>query len=180
MFFRTNDVDVEENAKKIRASDFRSFCPLIENNVFGITTNRHGVRLCSTRNRRTFRLHEHFRRFHHLKSSASLTIVRAMIKGDDPKIKRLFDENQQILNVEQFREVICPLENTFRHYPSLKIVNTPCYERHQLRHLCGHLQRVHKLTNRAASYVIKALKSNRPIATLEFPHWMNILQNESF
>ena len=170
--------DEHQSERKVRASHFRSCCPLIENGAFGIETTIHRVRLCSSK--RTFRLHEHFRRVHHLKSSASLKLVRAIINGDDPKTKCLFDQNDEILNVDELREVSCPLEKPFVHYPSLQILNCPCYERKQFRQLRDHLQRVHKLTNRAASFLLKAFKSNRPIHSLQFPHWINILQNESF
>jgi hypothetical protein len=131
----------------------------------------------SQENPRTYRLNEHFRRVHHLTSLASLALSRAIGSGQDPLTTRLFHDHHIILNVAELRTVICPLNKSLVNYPILQIDNSPCQTIKQVRHLKDHLKRVHKFTTQAASIILKAVKTDGPVHMIQFPHWINIIEN---
>ena len=103
----------------------RGYCSLTQDGVFGINCHLHGIRLCSIEKQRTYRLHEHFRRVHHLTSLASLELARAIGSGQDPMTTRLFDSHHIILNIDELRTVICTMNKPFINYPLLHIANLP-------------------------------------------------------
>lgn len=147
--------------------------------AFGISTHAHGIRLCSDRshqNQRPTILSQHFRRTHHLTSSASLALTRAIAAGDNPMTTRLFTEKQIILNVNELRSVNCPISKSFFHYPFLQIPKCPCQAIKQIRNLKYHLQHVHQLTSQAANIIIKYVKNDVSIHQIEFPQHIDILQ----
>lgn len=150
--------------------------------AFGIDSLTHGVRLCLVRSSdqsRTCFLNEHFRRVHHLTPLASRALARAISEGQDPLTTRLFNPHQVILNLEELRDVSCPIHKPFVHYPSMDPVNFPCHEHKQVRHLKDHLRRVHRFTPQAANVIVKSIKANRPVHQIQFPHWMNIIAGVS-
>ena len=104
---------------------------MTQNGAFGIDSEIHNIRLCSNKspnNPRTFRLHEHFRRLHHLTPLASLALTRAIMAGQDPLTTRLFNPHHIILNIEELRTVPCPLQRPFVNYPDIDLIHCPCYE----------------------------------------------------
>ncbi|CAF2382360.1 unnamed protein product [Rotaria sp. Silwood2] len=167
--------------RNISASKIRGYCPLIQDGVFGISCYLHGINLCSKQpdgSQRTYRLHEHFRRVHHLTSLASLTLARAIYLDQDPITTQLFNEHQIILNIDELRTVICPITKPFINYPSLHVVNSPCDTIKQVRHLKDHLKRVHRFTNKAANIIVKGVKAETPIHKIQFPRWIDIIEDD--
>jgi len=49
----------------------------------------------------------------------------------------------------------------------------------QVRHLKDHLKRVHKFTNKAANMIIKSVKVDRSVHMIQFPQWINIIENDN-
>ncbi len=148
--------------------------------MFGINSNLHGIRLCPNKARehqRTYRLNEHFRRVHHLTPLASLALARAIGSGQDPMNTRLFSDHHIILNINELRTVNCPIDKPLFHYPLLQIANSPCNTIKQVRHLRDHLKRAHKFTNQAANLIVKLVKNDLSVHKIEFPHWIDILEN---
>ncbi|CAF3553593.1 unnamed protein product [Rotaria sordida] len=175
------DESNETPKRNLSASKIRGYCPLTQDGVFGINCHLHGINLCSRKshnNQRTYRLHEHFLRVHHLTSLASLTLARAIHSGQDPITTQLFNDNHIILNIDELRTVFCPINKPFINYPLLHIVNSPCDTIKQVRHLKDHLKRVHKFTNKAANIIIKAVKADAPIHKIQFPRWIDIIEDD--
>ncbi|CAF0987258.1 unnamed protein product [Rotaria sordida] len=175
------DESNETPKRNLSASKIRGYCPLTQDGVFGINCHLHGINLCSRKshnNQRTYRLHEHFLRVHHLTSLASLTLARAIHSGQDPMTTQLFNDNHIILNIDELRTVFCPINKPFINYPLLHIVNSPCDTIKQVRHLKDHLKRVHKFTNKAANIIIKAVKADAPIHKIQFPRWIDIIEDD--
>ncbi|CAM4856787.1 unnamed protein product [Rotaria socialis] len=166
--------------RNMPASKFRGYCPLTQDGAFGISCQLHGIRLCPkiNGNLRTFRLHEHFRRVHHLTPLASLTLARAIRSGLNPMTTQLFDDNHIILNIDELRTVACPINKGFINYPTLHILNSPCDTIKQVRQLRDHLKRVHKFTSKATNIIIKAVKTDTPIHMIQFPRWIDIIEDE--
>ncbi|UJR35230.1 hypothetical protein I4U23_027995 [Adineta vaga] len=166
----------------IVASKIRDYCPLTHDGAFGINAETHGVRLCPKKplaHQRTYRLNEHFRRVHHLTGFASLALARAVGAKQNPLTTRLFNDHDTILNIEELRTINCPINQPFLHHSLLQIENYPCKTVRQVRHLRDHLKRSHKFTNRAANIIVKAVKNNRPVHMIEFPQWINVLEDEN-
>ncbi|CAF1650794.1 unnamed protein product [Adineta ricciae] len=164
----------------IVASKIRDYCPLTYNGAFGINSQAHGVRLCpqkSLEHRRTYRLNEHFRRVHHLTGFASLALARAVGAGKDPTTTRLFSDHDIILNIDELRTVNCPITQPFVHHRLLQIENSPCSAIKQVRQLREHLKRSHKFSSRAANIIVKAVKSDIPVHTLQFPKWIDVIED---
>ena len=145
--------------------------------VFGIHSHTHGVHLCPVQQPRTYILNEHFRRVHYLTPLASLALARAISLGQDPLTTRLFSDHHIILNINILRTVDCPINKPFFHYPSLQIRNSPCYAVKQIQHLRDHLKRSHKFTSKAANTIVKLVQNDLPTHKIQFPQWMNILEN---
>ncbi|CAF0717628.1 unnamed protein product [Adineta steineri] len=168
--------------RSIIASKLRGCCPLTHDGVFGINCHKHGIRLCPSKpssNQRTYRLHHHFRRVHHLTSFASLALARAIGAGQDPMTTRLFDDHHIILNIDELRTVNCPIHKPFVNYPLLQIENTPCDTIKQVRHLKDHLKRAHRFTNKAANFIIKAVKDDMSVHMIQFPQWIDIIEDDN-
>ncbi|CAF0878930.1 unnamed protein product [Rotaria sp. Silwood1] len=175
------DDNRETPKRNISASKIRGYCPLTQDGVFGISCHLHGISLCSRKSdgsQRTYRLHEHFRRVHHLTPLASLTLARAIHSGQDPMTTQLFNEHHIILDIDELRTVICPIKKPFINYPLLHIVNSPCDTIKQVRHLKDHLKRVHKFTNKAANIIVKGVKADAPIHKIQFPRWIDIIEDD--
>jgi hypothetical protein len=150
---------------------------LTRNGVFGINCDVHGVRLCTVKSR-TYRLNEHFRRFHQLTASAALALTRAIDADRDSTSTRLFHDEQTIVNVDERRRVACPIRQSFVHYPTLNLINCPCDRIQSIGQLKNHLKRSHRFSEQAATILVKAFRTARPIPVIEFPRWINILQHD--
>jgi hypothetical protein len=92
---------------------------------------------------------------------------------------RLFNDHHTILNIDELRTVNCPINKPFVHYPLLHIDNSPCNTIKQVRHLKDHLKRVHKFTNKAASVIIKAIQADTSVHKLQFPEWIDIIEDDN-
>jgi hypothetical protein len=99
--------------------------------------------------------------------------------GQDPLTTRLFSDHHIILNIDELRIVNCPIRRPFTHHPLLHIENSPCHTIKQVRNLKDHLKRVHKFTNKAANIIIKSVKANTAIHQIQFPQWIDIIENDN-
>lgn len=182
-----DEMNIEQNREEIlpterkvvRAARIRDFCPLTTDGAFGIDFQHHGIRLCPTRNdenRRTYRLNEHFRRFHLLSPLASLKLVRAISEGQRPTETKLFTDQDNLLNVDAVRHVRCPINKPFVHHRQLKAKEFPCFETMQQRQLKDHLQKKHGFSTQAVRIIVNAIQSNKSVNNIQFPTWISILR----
>ncbi|CAF1269372.1 unnamed protein product [Rotaria sp. Silwood1] len=81
-------------------------CPLTFDGAYGLTEAKHSIKFCEHTKTRPIRLYNHFIGKHRLKPYYARRLIRAIINNKEPKITKLFDENENV--VYNLCKVSCP------------------------------------------------------------------------
>ncbi|CAF3368147.1 unnamed protein product [Rotaria socialis] len=134
-------------------------CPLTFDGAFGLTKANHSIRLCGAQKHRRIYLYQHFRRLHHLKEVYAQRLMRAIAADLDPRITKLFHENEDPI-IHSY-DIPCPF--------SYEQINSPKYTEQNLDiPTCGtrfvklytfesHLRRYHKISSRLTQKILDDL-----------------------
>ncbi|CAF1384125.1 unnamed protein product [Rotaria sordida] len=138
-------------------------CPLTFNGAYGLTEANHSIEFCKHEQTRQFELYNHFIQKHRLKKVYAQRLVRAVVDGQDPKITKLFDENENVIN--HFYKVPCPIccgQINSSEYNGQNRVTVTCQPRFIiLQQLKQHLRRNHKISNLLANKLVDDIKQNQ-------------------
>ncbi|CAM2719083.1 unnamed protein product [Rotaria socialis] len=125
----------------------------------GKTSTNHSIRLCGAQKHRRIYLYQHFRRLHHLKEVYAQRLMRAIAADLDPRITKLFHENEDPI-IHSY-DIPCPF--------SYEQINSPKYTEQNLDiPTCGtrfvklytfesHLRRYHKISSRLTQKILDDL-----------------------
>jgi hypothetical protein len=130
-------------------------CPLTFDGAFGLTKEKHSLQLCPVDNTVRRSLVGHFIKKHKIKKSYAHRLYQAVQHNQDPKTKKLFKENEDV--IEREHHVSCPFNSNMIHLIGrcpAQSRNVPC----QLKSIRSlslvlHLVKRHNLSTQAAREV---------------------------
>ncbi|CAF1048799.1 unnamed protein product [Rotaria sp. Silwood1] len=142
--------------------NYRGLCPLTFDGAFGLTKAKHLIRLCNSQTISQRILYSHFVHIHSIEANYAKRLIKAIQQGQDPKITKLFSDDEDIFNKND--KLVCPFydstTNPFRCHPK-QIPNIPCYFRWtNFQYFISHLITAHHLTKTAIKKIVDGYKSD--------------------
>jgi hypothetical protein len=124
-----DDHFVENQKLNTLVRNLKGCCPLTFNGAYGLSQSKHSIRLCSNKNQRSRNLYHHFKNKHQLTLANARRLVQAMMKKQNPRTTKLFDDNEDIINHSY--KIQCPFRKGINHlFDSHKITSirrVPCH-----------------------------------------------------
>ena len=109
-FFQDEHVnEVEEEGKQISYRKIVDKCPLTFDGAYGLTKANHSIEFCENKEIKRMYLFSHFIWKHRIKIVYARRLMQALADEQDPRITKLFDENENVIN--EICKVQCPFFN---------------------------------------------------------------------
>ncbi|CAM2724328.1 unnamed protein product [Rotaria socialis] len=135
-------------------------CPLTFDGAFGLTQTNHSITLCKHEKNHETVLYGHFINKHRLKAACAVSLVKAIADKQDPRITKLFDGNETVVNLKY--SVLCPCRNgriDVPGYSRQKGKNVRCQRRLvPFNALKYHLRNHHYISKQLAQKLVDDLK----------------------
>ncbi|CAF1938300.1 unnamed protein product [Rotaria magnacalcarata] len=131
-------------------------CPLTFDGAYSLTTASHSIRLCAARTNGRVNLYMHLIRVHRFKKVYAKRLLQAVADGLDPRITKLFHENEDPI----FRSCNVPCPFSYEQINSSKyteqnLVIPSCGNRFVIYHSLGsHLRRYHKISDQLTQKIL--------------------------
>ncbi|CAF4854496.1 unnamed protein product [Rotaria sp. Silwood1] len=158
--------NINKKQKKPKRKSCRTIvhqCPLTFDGAFGLTQTNHCIEFCEYGKNHRIQLYNHFIHKHKLKEVFAQRLVQAIADNHDPKITKLFDENENV--IDQFYKVLCPFANGPIDLPGYSRQyggSVPCRRRilpfYALKY---HLRHRHHLSKMLAQTLVDSFKEIR-------------------
>ncbi|CAF0995718.1 unnamed protein product [Rotaria sordida] len=148
---------LNSNTKYDDIIQLRGQCPLTHLGIYGLT-NKHKLRLCSLdKTTSDLYLFKHFHRYHHLTTTLSYTLAKAIINKLNPLTTCIFQSETNIID-ERYHLIRCPLN---------KMESFNCKRPFFKSSLKRHLLKFHRFTLKTYNKIIEAIKNNDDITKLD-------------
>ncbi|UJR10590.1 hypothetical protein I4U23_014787 [Adineta vaga] len=163
---KTEMGDENDTQSKMQPKRYKTIagqCPLTFDGAYGVTGLEHMIRFCQDDKKRQIGLYTHFVQKHKFRPPYALRLVKAVVDGQDPHTRKLFDGNDNL--IKNSYRISCPLKHglfDLAGYKNEEISRVPCRRLSVLADdLENHLKTYHRVPDDLAQILIQDYKEKQ-------------------